>query len=157
MTGPPPAPPAPAALAALAEDDRRRLLALARETAFGAGSRLFEEGDPADRFWLIRTGQVALDTYVPGRRAAVVETLGPGQLLGWSWLYPPYRWHLGAVAVEAVDAWEFPAGEVRELCEAEPVLGYALMSHCARMAVERLQAARIRLLDLYAPRGGGPP
>ncbi|MFJ1654558.1 Crp/Fnr family transcriptional regulator [Streptomyces sp. NPDC088337] len=133
-----------------------RLLTIGRNVSFPAGARLFDEGGKADRFWLLRSGEVALDLYVPGRHPApVVETLGPGQLLGWSWISPPHRWHLGAQAVTAVTATEFPATEVLGLCTADPELGYALMHRFTEIVAERLQATRIRLLDLYAPYGSG--
>ncbi|MEV6205762.1 cyclic nucleotide-binding domain-containing protein [Kitasatospora sp. NPDC051914] len=138
----------------LPDAHRDGLLALARDREFPADSRLFDEGGPADRFWLIRSGEVALDLYVPGRRPPVVETVGPGQLLGWSWLFPPYRWHLGARTLGPVTAREFPAAEVRALCEAVPELGHELAVRCAAVIAERLQATRLRLLDLYAPDGG---
>ncbi|MGK4579160.1 cyclic nucleotide-binding domain-containing protein [Kitasatospora sp. HPMI-4] len=143
-------------LRALPEAHRDRLLALALERSFPPARRLFDEGGPADRFWLIRSGEVALDLYAPGRPPPVVETIGPGQLLGWSWLFPPYRWHLGAQAIGPVDAWEFPADQVRALCTADPVLGHQLTLRCAEVIAERLQATRIRLLDLYAPGTGAP-
>ncbi|WP_055558012.1 cyclic nucleotide-binding domain-containing protein [Streptomyces sp. NBRC 110028] len=135
---------------------QERLFSLAEERDFDANSRLFDEGDVADRFWLIRSGEVALDVYVPGRRAQVVETLGPRQQLGWSWIFPPYRWHLGARALGSLRTWEFSAAEVRELCEADPKLGYELMLRCAAMIADRLQATRVRLLDLYTPHGNLP-
>jgi CRP/FNR family transcriptional regulator, cyclic AMP receptor protein len=75
-------------LAALAED--------AITETFTAGQRLFDEGGIADRFWLIEQGNIALDMRIPGRGDQIVETLGPGTVLGWSWLHPPYRWHFGA-------------------------------------------------------------
>ena len=143
-------------LAVLPPEGRERLLELAREVSFPAGTRIFEEGRRADRFWIIRTGSVTLDLHVPGRRAAAVETLGPGDLLGWSWLFPPYSWHLGAEALSPVRAVEFDATVVRALCEADPVLGRALSRRVAEIIGHRLQAARTRLLDLYGPQGSGP-
>ncbi|MET8946866.1 Crp/Fnr family transcriptional regulator [Streptomyces sp. NPDC004542] len=137
---------------------RERLLAVALDVAFPAGARLFDEGGEADRFWLLRSGEVALDICVPGRHPeALVETLGAGQLLGWSWIRPPYRWDLGARAVTAVEAVEFPAGDILALCAADPELGYALMRRFTAVVAERLQGTRIRLLDLYAPHASGPP
>jgi CRP-like cAMP-binding protein len=137
---------------------RERLMALGLDVVFPADARLFDEGAEADRFWLLRGGRVALDICVPGRQPeALVETLGPGQLLGWSWICPPYRWHLGARAVTAVEATEFPATGVLALCAADPELGYALMRRFTEVVAERLQATRIRLLDLYAPHGSGSP
>lgn len=94
---------------------RDRLLACATEVSLPAGARIFEEGSKADRFWIIRTGMVSLDVHVPGRRAATVDALGPGQLLGWSWLVPPHTWQLGAEAHGTVHALEFDAAAVRTM------------------------------------------
>ncbi|MFH8409197.1 cyclic nucleotide-binding domain-containing protein [Streptomyces sp. NPDC018019] len=142
-------------LGALPVEHRERLMALAREVSFPAGLRIFEEGRRADRFWIIRTGAVQLDIRVPGRRAAVVETLHPGDPLGWSWLFPPYGWQLGAETLSPVRAWEFDAQEVRALCHEDPVLGHALVLMYAEVIGDRLRCARTRLLDLYGPYGSG--
>ncbi|MFF7728793.1 Crp/Fnr family transcriptional regulator [Streptomyces sp. NPDC008001] len=142
-------------LAAIPEEPRERLLALSSEVTFEAGTRVFEEGGKADRFWIIRTGNVALDIHVPGRRAAVVETLGPGRMLGWSWLCPPHQWHLGAEATSPVRAWEFHAAEVLELCDRDHELDHALLMYVVEVIGRRLRAARTRLLDLYGPAGSG--
>ncbi|OAH09916.1 cyclic nucleotide-binding domain-containing protein [Streptomyces jeddahensis] len=133
-----------------------QLVSLARKVSFPIDARIFNEGGQADRFWIIHTGTVALDLHVPGRRAAVIERLGAGKLLGWSWLVPPRRWQLGAQANSPVRAYEFDAAAVRRLCEKDPVLNHALYSYVAGMIARRLQAARTRLLDLYAPYGAGP-
>jgi CRP-like cAMP-binding protein len=142
---------------ALAPAQRARLADRARETSFANGCRIFDEGQPADRFWIIEEGRVALDINVPGSLPPVVETLGPGDLLGWSWFFPPHVWHLGAVAHGPVRAREFDAATVLTLCEEDPVLGYALARSIGGVVAERLKATRIRLLDLYGPRGGGVP
>ncbi|GAA2403412.1 cyclic nucleotide-binding domain-containing protein [Streptomyces glaucosporus] len=143
-------------LGALPPGSRERLMEHSREVSFPAGARIFEEGRRADRFWVIRTGSVTLDLHVPGRRAVVVETLSPGDLLGWSWLFPPYAWHLGAEALSPVRAVEFDAARVRELCEEDPVLGRAVATKVAEIVAHRLQSARTRLLDLYGPYGNAP-
>lgn len=140
---------------ALTEEHRAQLMSLAREVSFAAGERIFNEGGRADRFWIIRTGTVALDLHVPGRRAAVVETLGAGRLLGWSWLVPPHHWHLGAEAHSPVRAYEFDATEVRELCAKDPRLDHELLTYVSGVLARRLRSARLRLLDLYAPHGAG--
>ncbi|MFG3259832.1 cyclic nucleotide-binding domain-containing protein [Streptomyces sp. NPDC048172] len=140
-------------LATLPEGHGERLLGLAREVTFPAGSRVFHEGGKADRFWILRSGMVALEAHVPGRRDQVIETLGRGELLGWSWLLEPYAWHLGARAVNRTHAYEFDAAEVRRLCARDPVLGQALALHVVGVVARRLQAARTRLLDLYGPSG----
>ncbi|MFD1829467.1 MULTISPECIES: cyclic nucleotide-binding domain-containing protein [Streptomyces] len=141
---------------ALPPGGRERLMEFARETSFPAGARISEEGRRTDRFWVIRTGSVTLDMKVPGRRPVVVETLSHGDLLGWSWLFPPYTWHLGAEALSPVRALEFDAARVRELCDDDAVLGRAVALRVAEIVAHRLQNARTRLLDLYAPYGSGP-
>ncbi|OLZ65423.1 regulator [Streptomyces sp. IMTB 2501] len=134
---------------------RERLMHLAREVSFEAGTRLFDEGRHADRFWIVRTGTVALDLHVPGRRAAVIETLGHGELIGWSWHFAPYSWHLGGEATSPVRAWEFDAEAVRSLCAEDAEFGRAVAVWVGRVVAQRLHASRIRLLDLYAPYGSG--
>jgi CRP/FNR family transcriptional regulator, cyclic AMP receptor protein len=120
-----------------------------RLAAVAEGHRFFTEGDPATRLWLITSGHVALDLHPPGRRL-IVETLGKGDLLGLSWLVPPYEWQFGATAVEKTIAFEFDAAAVRASCDADPGLGYELLRRVMSAASSRLQAARIRMLDLYA-------
>ncbi|MDJ1135496.1 cyclic nucleotide-binding domain-containing protein [Streptomyces iconiensis] len=127
------------------------LLRLSREVSFPPGTQLFREGETADRFWVLRSGSVALEAHVPGRREQVLETLGNGELLGWSWMFKPYQWHLGARAVTRVHAYEFDAAAVRELCARDLLLGSAFTLFVARTIARRLQAARIRLLDLPGP------
>ncbi|MFE2076924.1 cyclic nucleotide-binding domain-containing protein [Streptomyces misionensis] len=140
---------------ALAPAQRDRLTSLAREVSFTVGTRLFEEGRRADRFWIVRTGTVALDLRVPGRRPAVIETLGHGELVGWSWHFPPYIWQLGGEATSPVRAWEFDATSVRALCDDDPEFGRAVAVWVGRVVAQRLHASRVRLLDLYAPYGSG--
>ncbi|MGV9628660.1 cyclic nucleotide-binding domain-containing protein [Streptomyces sp. NPDC003487] len=140
---------------ALPDEHRQQLMDLAREVSFTMGTRLFREGGCADRFWIIRTGTVELDVRVPGRRAAVIESLGHNELVGWSWLYPPHVWHLGAEATTPVRAYEFDARIVRELCETDPEFGRSIAVGVGGVVARRLRASRIRLLDLYAPYGSG--
>ncbi|MGW0996881.1 Crp/Fnr family transcriptional regulator [Streptomyces sp. NPDC002523] len=140
---------------ALEPEHRERLMRLAREVSFEAGTRLFEEGRRADRFWIVRTGTVALDLRVPGRRPAVIESLGHGELVGWSWHFTPRLWQLGGEAMSPVRAWEFDADAVRELCAQDPAFGRAIAVWVGRVVAQRLHASRIRLLDLYAPYGSG--
>ncbi|MFE9773727.1 cyclic nucleotide-binding domain-containing protein [Streptomyces sp. NPDC005931] len=141
--------------AALPAEHRERLMQYGREVSFDAGVRLFEEGRRADRFWIIRTGTVALDLHVPGRRAAVIESLGHGELVGWSWQFPPHVWHLGAETTSPVRAWEFDAEAVRELAARDAEFGRAIALWIGRVVSQRLHSTRIRLLDLYAPYGSG--
>ncbi|MCX4673719.1 cyclic nucleotide-binding domain-containing protein [Streptomyces sp. NBC_01381] len=134
---------------------RERLMRIAREVSFPAGTRIFEEGGHADRFWIVRTGSVVLDMHVPGRSSPAIETLGHGELVGWSWLFPPYVWQLGAVAQSPVRAHEFDALAVRLMCEDDQALGAVVGQWVGRVLAHRLQSARTRLLDLYAPYGSG--
>ncbi|MGC5566476.1 Crp/Fnr family transcriptional regulator [Streptomyces sp. FR-108] len=145
----------PTIVAALPAEYRERLIQLARETSFDVGARLFEEGGRADRFWVVRTGIVALDLHVPGRRAPVIESLGHGELVGWSWHFAPHVWQLGAKALHPVQAWEYDAVAVRALCAQDPVLGRAVAVWVGQVLAHRLHATRTRLLDLYGPSGGG--
>lgn len=143
-------------LAGLSAEHCARLMDLAHEVTRPGAVRLFEEDENAERFWIIRTGVVALDIQIPGRGRAVVETIGPGSLLGWSWLCPPRRWHLGAETTSPISAWEFDAIEVREVCAAHPEFGLALVTLVAETIGHRLRATRTRLLDLYGPQGSEP-
>ncbi|MFK0156110.1 Crp/Fnr family transcriptional regulator [Streptomyces sp. NPDC090493] len=140
---------------ALEPAHRERLMRLGSQVSFAAGTRLFEEGRRAERFWIVRTGTVALDLHVPGRRPAVIETLGRGELVGWAWLFPPHLWHLGAEATGPVSAWEFDAETVRVVCAEDAEFGRAIAVWVGRVVAERLHATRVRLLDLYAPYGSG--
>ncbi|MER6410102.1 cyclic nucleotide-binding domain-containing protein [Streptomyces humidus] len=139
----------------MTKEHREQLMALAHEVSFATGDRIFDEGATADRFWIIHTGTVSLDLRVPGRQPAVIESLGAGKLLGWSWLVPPYVWHLGAEAASPVRAYEFDAAAVRALCAEDPRLDHELCTYVSGVLARRLRAARVRLLDLYAPYGAG--
>lgn len=140
---------------ALPAEHRQRLIGLAHQVSFPQGTRLFEEDGHADRFWVIRTGTVDLDMRVPGRRTAVIETLGINDLVGWSWLFAPHAWHLGAEATSPVRAYEFDAVTVRALCQEDPAFGLAVSEWIGGILAHRLRSARTRLLDLYAPYGSG--
>ena len=124
----------------------------ATNTVFAAGDRLFREGDQADTFFLIRHGLVALDAYVPNRGQLTMETVGPGEIVGWSWLVPPYRWHFTGRAVELVRAVQFDGACLRGKCDNDPVLGYDLVNRFAQVLVSRLQATRLQLMDVYGDR-----
>jgi CRP/FNR family cyclic AMP-dependent transcriptional regulator len=124
----------------------------AKNVRFNEGELLFREGDPANWFYLIRHGQAAVEINVPGRGAAILETVGEGDVLGWSWLFPPYRWHFEARALQLVRALAFDGKCLRGKCEKDHDLGYELMKRTAGVVIDRLQAARMQLLDLYGVR-----
>lgn len=116
---------------------------------FAQGTRILLEGQPADAFYVIRRGTVAIETFVPRTGPATIETLHEGDLLGWSWLVPPYRTMFDARALTETHAIAFDGACLRGKLDADPALGYALMRLFAPVIVERLQGTRLRLLDLY--------
>jgi len=130
----------------LSRDHLAVLADAADDVTFPAQRRLFEDGGSATRFWLLQSGHVVLDLHVPGRGRMKIETIGMGELLGWSWLFPPYRWAFGAVTASPVEAFEFDARAVRACCESDPVLGYELTTRLAHVVAKRLQATRVRLI-----------
>lgn len=131
-------------LAELAPHTRRR--------SVPAGTELFRENGPAERFWLVREGAVAIEFNVVGRGDIVVERISSGAALGWSWLFPPFRWRFTGIAAEPTIVLEVDATAVRRLCEANNALGYDLTQRFAAVLGDRLSAARARLVDLYAYR-----
>ena len=120
---------------------------------FREGELLFRDGDQADTFHVLRHGSVALETFVPARGPVTIETLEAGEVVGWSWLFPPYQWHFDARALSPVRATSFDGACLRGKCESDPRLGYDLMSRFAQVVIERLQWTRMRLLDVYGYAG----
>jgi CRP-like cAMP-binding protein len=118
-----------------------------------AGAELFREGRPADRLYLIRDGAVAIEVSAPGRGAVVIGTLHAGEVAGWSWLFPPFRWHFDGRVVEPTRLVAFDAACLRAKCDADHELGHELMRRFAATAIDRLQATRLQLLDVYANPG----
>jgi len=116
---------------------------------FTDGERLLREGEEANVFYVIRHGRVSLEAFDSARGAVSIETIGEGEVLGWSWLFPPYRWHLDARAIGLVRATRFDAACLREKCEQDPTFGYDLMSRFAQVLIERLESTQLRLLDVY--------
>jgi CRP-like cAMP-binding protein len=110
---------------------------------------LGREGDPARAFYALTEGRVALEVHSADRPPAVLETLQAGDVVGWSWLVPPYRWQFDAVAVGPVSALAVDGARLRAEMDAAPALGYLLTARFIPVIVDRLQATRLRLLDLY--------
>jgi CRP-like cAMP-binding protein len=121
----------------------------AADVRFPEGAQLFRRGDPATSFYVIRHGSVALETFVPTRGSVMIETLEAGEVAGWSWLFPPHRWHLDGRALSDVQAIGFDAACVREQIALDPGLSAHLMSRFAQVLIERLQWTRLRLIDVY--------
>lgn len=124
-----------------------KLAELCQHVVIPPGQRLLEEGAMAKRFWLIDAGQVALDVFVPGQGPVTIECLGRGDVLGLSWMLPPYQWQFGAITTQPMQAFEFDAPAVRAACDADPALGFELSRRFSAIVVRRLQATRIRLLE----------
>jgi CRP-like cAMP-binding protein len=130
----------------MSPDQLATLAETARDVQFPARHRLFEDGGYATCFWLIRSGHVSLDVHIPDQGRVIIENIGMGELLGWSWLFPPYRWVFGAMAAAPVEAFEFDAAAVRECCTADPGLGSEFNQRIIRVLARRLQATRLRLI-----------
>ncbi len=135
--------------AGLRADELALLAGCAGNVHFDEGASLFREGDAADTFYVVRHGAVALETFVPTRGPVMIETVEAGEVIGWSWLFPPHRWHFDARALTTVRATGFDGACLRQKCDADPQLGYTLMSRFAQVLIERLQWTRLRLLDVY--------
>lgn len=133
----------------LEHDDLEFIAGCGTNVSFAAGASIAREGSPANHFYVIRAGKVALEVAVPQAGALEIETLGPGEVLGWSWLFPPYRWTFDVRAVEATRAVSLDGACLRDKCTNEPRLGYELMQRFARVMSDRLQATRLQLLDVY--------
>ena len=117
-----------------------------------ARHRFFEVEGPAQRFLLIRAGQVALDMMAPGLGRVVVESIGRGEMAGISWFFPPYRWQFGAVALQPTEAFELAAPPVRLHCEEDPEFGYQFTRRLIAVVARRLQGTRLRMIQLYGER-----
>lgn len=128
----------------------RQLLLLtesAMEMQFETGQMIFQEGSPANRFYLILEGQVVLEAELPERGVIPIQTLGPGDDLGWSWLFPPYSLHFNARALEPTRTIFFYGTRLREQCETDHDLGYQLMKRVAEVVIQHLRATEQRLLE----------
>jgi CRP/FNR family cyclic AMP-dependent transcriptional regulator len=131
----------------------KTLMQSAMQVEFAVDEVIFRDGDQANRFYLIESGKVVLE--IPGRDresdSELIEAIGAGDVLGWSWLFPPYHWHFDARAVEPTKAIFFYGTRLLDECEKDPGLGYDLMKRVAGILVHRLQSTRKRLLaDLSA-------
>jgi CRP-like cAMP-binding protein len=131
------------------EETIKLVAGCARNVRFDAGQYLFRSGDPADEFYLIRHGRVALELNAPGRGTMAFETVAEGEILGLAWLIPPYRRSSDARAVELVRAIGMDAKCLRGKCDADHHVGYQMMLRIAPTLVERLYATRLQLLDVY--------
>ena len=138
------------ALASLSAGHAALIAGCGHLEVFEVGSYLLREGEPETSFYVLRSGAVALETFAPQRGPVTVQTLHDGDLLGWSWLVPPYRAAFDARALEETHTIAFDATCLRTKSEEDPALGYDLLKLFAGVIVQRLQRTRMQLLDLYA-------
>jgi CRP/FNR family cyclic AMP-dependent transcriptional regulator len=135
--------------AGLTQEQLEFIAGCAQNVHFDAGEKIAKRGDAADAFYLIRIGEVALDVDVPNKPPVRIDTVEPGQVLGWSWLIPPYQWNYDVTATDLVRAVSFDGACIRDKCASDTELGFALLMRFSQVIVGRLQATRLRLLDIY--------
>ncbi len=140
-------------VAGMKPEHLKRLRDSAMFKQFERDELIFNEGEPANRFYLICSGKIALESRGTGELAPLVQYLGADDVLGWSWLFPPYYWHFGARAVEPTSAIFFYGTRLRDQSEEDPAFGYDLMKRMAAIVINRLQMTRAQLIELHQ-RGG---
>ncbi|MCK6619651.1 MAG: cyclic nucleotide-binding domain-containing protein [Calditrichaceae bacterium] len=133
----------------LAPEYLEAIVGCASNARFNTNEYLFKEGQPAEKFFLIRHGLVAIETYIPGQAPLTIQTVEEGNVMGWSWLFPPHRWHFDARALELTRAIVMDGKCIRDKSEKDKVLGYELMVRFARVLQERLESTRLQLVDVY--------
>ena len=132
------------------KDSYRALIAgCGKNVRFDTEQLLARTDDPANEFFAIRHGRVSIQLHAPGRGPLILQTVEAGDILGWSWLFPPYRWTFDLRALEPVRAISFDGECLRAKCERDPAMGYDFVKRFAQVFMQRLQAARLQLLDLY--------
>ncbi len=137
-------------LLGLSEHHVRLLADCAVRVAFEADQIIFREGETANRFYLIERGEVVLESSTAGGEAIAIDTIGDGDLLGWSWLFSPYLWRFTARAMKPTGAIFFYGTVLREYCEKDHTLGYELLKRMSKVMTRRLQSAREKLLEKSA-------
>lgn len=141
-------------LKGLSSEQLEALSKIATRARFKAGKPIFHQRETADRFYLIEQGRVSLDYALTRKRHVQIQTIGPGEALGWSWLAEPYQWQFSATAIDDVTVSSFRILDLRQQCTRDPKLGYAIMERIAKVLMERLQATRHKLL-VYVQRASG--
>lgn len=128
------------------------MVSCASNVRLKAGTYILKEGDSANTFYLIREGKVAVEVLAPQHKPIIVSTLGQGEILGWSWLLPPFRWKFSARAMDDIRAIALDGKCLRGKCEENHDLGYEVLKRFAQIIEQRLEATRLQLLDVYAVR-----
>lgn len=136
----------------LAGMNRRQLALLsdcAIEARFKNGQTILLEGERANRFYLVETGKVILESGAELGERVVIETIGAGDLLGWSWMFPPHTWHFTARAVAPTTTIYFCGEILRQYCERDHSLGFELLKRMSVVMTRRLQAARKKMVSIH--------
>ena len=120
---------------------------------FSVGQLLARTGDPANQFFAIRQGRASIELHSAERGPLILQTVEAGEIVGWSWLFPPYRWTFDVRAIEELSAISFDGECLRGKCDLDPAMGYDFMKRFARVFMGRLESARLQLLDLYGSAG----
>jgi CRP-like cAMP-binding protein len=126
-----------------------RLTAISTPIRWEAGSRVFREGDPDSPLYVVEEGRVAIELALPGRGPVTILTVGPGEVFGWSSIFHKRPKTAAARATVPTKAWAIDSTRLRELCDRDPVLGYALTRRILQVVSERLKATRIQLIDVF--------
>jgi CRP-like cAMP-binding protein len=124
----------------------------ARKVRFESGQVIGREGDPADRFYLLLSGRAEVEAFIAEEGDVGFQTVGPGEPLGWSWLFPPRRWHFSARALEPTEALEWDTEFLIQRSQSDPRFGYEIASRLTRILLERLRATTRTMMDFYAPK-----
>jgi CRP-like cAMP-binding protein len=133
----------------LSEDCMRLIAGCGERVMFRSGMTLASEGSAANEFYVIERGRVALQLHTSATGALLIQTLDAGDILGWSWLFPPFRWSVEARAMQDVHAIRLDGKCLRAKCDSDPVMGYALMQRFSYIMSQRVEATRLQVLDLY--------
>ena len=136
-------------LADIPEEHMKTLIGCASNVRFNEGERLINEGEVADKFYLIRSGRVALEIDLSERGALRIQTVGAGEVLGWSWLISPFRWHFSGIAVTDVRAIALDGKCLRTKSENDHDFGYEMLKRLTQVMERRLEATRLQLIDVY--------
>jgi CRP/FNR family transcriptional regulator, cyclic AMP receptor protein len=136
-------------LKGMSDEHIQLLTGCASNVRFDPGVFVFRAGEEANQFYILREGKVALEIFSPDRGSITIQTLGKGEILGWSWLLPPYVWRFDARALEMVRAIALDGKCLRTKSEADKVLGYELLKRFAGVIEQRLVATGLQLLDVY--------
>jgi CRP-like cAMP-binding protein len=137
-------------------DNINYLCGSARKATFPAHSFIFKTGEPAEEFYIIKSGKVALEVYSPPKGPLTILTLKSNDILGWSWLYPPYAWHFEARAANDTTVYAFDAIKIRQECRKDFEFGYCFTNCFGKVMMRRLGATRLQLLDVFGTDTGFP-